>query len=261
MCNRLNFVIPGFHLHSDEYRGIAILVTCDYAKSPELGTLPGTNKDFERMKETFDELKYEVHPIRNEDVTQENVERLLKDLKEYLEDYEGKPPKNKDGSNKAIAFAFSGHGDRVEGKDDSSVLCTTDGEISLKKDVMTSVCVEGVKDIPKLYFIDACRGDRDLSKYKGKKPLTLTIESQEGNYRLDFATIPGFVSIDGRWMQVLAHKLREESMESLQHVVANVNKEVHEKNEGFRRKHQLICESRDRLFTGPLYLHPAKYAS
>lgn len=79
----------------------------------------------------------------------------------------------------------------------------------------------------------------------------------EGNYRIDFATIPDHVFYESNWMPELAEKLRDMRKDSLQNVVAFVSREIDKRNE---REHEhsciQLCESRNRLVTGPLYLHP-----
>ena len=88
-------------------RGLAILVTCDY-RGRGL-QLPAANIDAKEMRKTFEKLGYDIHERRNKNATKYEIETLLEDIQNYLEHYRGNA-KNQDGSEKVVAFAFSGHG-------------------------------------------------------------------------------------------------------------------------------------------------------
>lgn len=256
--------IPGeFHLHLEEYRGIAILFTCNYVGSAPTD-LPETQNDFEEMEKTFQELKYKVYSKRNMDLKRSDIVSLLDALREYLESYDGKPLTNQDGSPKVIAFAFSGHGTKHPSHEDSVLLTFDNQQLFLKKDIMGRIGVKQVKAIPKLYFIDACRGSLQLDDTKGEEDEEKGNVNVEGNFRIDFATIPNHVAFGtsgkSRWMPVLADTLRKEKVESLQNIAAIASKKVNDDyNEKKPVEKQQICESCDHLLTGPLYLHPDRW--
>ena len=129
---------------------------------------------------------------------------------------------------------------------------------------------EGVYCIPKLFFIDACRGRETLSQLQEGDnvskalPATVTdersyvgkgVEHVAGNYRIDYATIPGHVSYAGNkgsmWLPKLARALREHDR-SFQEIAAIVKQEVHEK---LGEENRQQCETVDRLNCGPLVLY------
>ena len=205
------------------------------------------------MKETFTMLSYDIHQLKNEEAQERSIQKLLENLHEYLKTYSNEVT-NEDGSKKVIVFAFSGHGKEEKSDRDSVAIVTYDDKLlSLKGDIMERVGVglpSPVYKIPKLFFIDACRGPNKVTMKDTKG-----FRENEGNYRIDFATIPDHVCYESIWMPELAEKLRDLRKDSLQNVVASVSKEIDKRNE---REHSCIqlCESRDRLVTGPLYLHP-----
>ena len=231
-------------------RGLAILVTCDY-RGRGL-QLPAANIDAKEMRKTFEKLGYDIHERRNKNATKYEIETLLEDIQNYLEHYRGNI-KNQDGSEKVVAFAFSGHGgpDDEEDKDSISLL-TYDGEnLSLKGDIISNLIgIPRVFEIPRLFFIDASRGKKQLQQRTTDKAI-----EDEGNYRIDYSTIPDYEACsDGvKWMTELACKLRDEKMQSLQNVAAIVKKSVQQGGGPLKQ-----CESIDRLITGPLYLHPKR---
>ena len=206
--------------------------------------LPATNTDGDEMRKTFEQLGYDIHERQNENATESEIINLLTALNEYLIAVCDTKLKNSDGSEKVIAFSFSGHGgpDDEEDKDSVSLLTYDQKKLSLKGDIMRHVLgIKRVLEIPKLFFIDASRG------LQTKTTIRKAAIEDEGNYRIDYSTIPGHVACSG-WMTELACKLRDEKMLSLQNVVAIVKKNV---QEGGKQ-----CESIDCLTTGPLYLHP-----
>ena len=235
-------------------RGIAILVTCDYSDNPHL-ELPATNRDADEMRKTFEVLGYDIHERRNENVTKDKIMTLLEDFHQYLQRYKGKLT-NQDGSEKVIAFAFSGHGKPDDKNDkDSMCLLTYDEEnLSLKGDIMSLfIGIPRVFEIPRLFFIDACRGEEKLvDEAIGKAAV-----EDVGNYRIDYATFQDhmayIIGSDYKWMFQLAYQLRDEKnkSKSFQDIAAIVKKSVQEGGGPLQQ-----CESIDRLITGPLNLCP-----
>ena len=250
------WILPLFSLSVSQ--GLAILVTCDYEKNKDLGTLIGTREDAKAMKETFDHLKYNVHPLHNP--TKRQIQALLKEVSDYLSTYEVGVEVQKE---KVIIFAFSGHGTSVG---TAEKVYANDGEmLDFKDEIMLPLTRNGnVFDIPKLFFMDACRGSIELQSdtastmgdhvgVTAKSNFAKLVDFVAGNYRIDYATILHHVSFattaGSAWMHKFAIALRDEGI-SLQDIAANVRKEVHE-NQG---EHKQQCESVDRLNTGALYL-------
>ena len=197
-------------------RGLAILVTCDYegTRNPPL---PSANRDAVEMKMTFEQFDYDIHQLKNGAATEYEITALLKQAADYLSQYDG-PKRNSDGEKKVIIFAFSGYGreDRI---------ITNDGRwFSLREQVMYPLLRHpNVRDIPKLFFIDADRGSDLLRK----------MAEVEMNFRIDYSTIPDYVAYGGSssfWMPVLARKLRERD-DTFSNVMDQVNEEIFTQNE------------------------------
>ena len=244
--------------------GIAILVTCDYKGTPN--ELSGTNDDAELMKKAFLHFNYNIHQLKNGEATKENIEFLVDRVSDYLEEYDGENQEQK-----VIIFAFSGHG----GEGDKIV--AHNGEISVNDKIVKPLTKHNaVARIPKLFLIDACRGKLTLVKEKTSDDEHAL--HTEGNYRIEYSTIPHFQSFmnpDGtpgsRWMALLAETL-EYGPKSLQHIAdeekktlpqdcsfqytaAWVRMEVHMKQLVKKVQKMQQCMSVCRLNTGPLYLH------
>lgn len=210
-----------FLLH--DKRGLAILVTCDYqgtANSP----LNATNNDANEMRKTFEQFRYDIHQLQNGAATERNITTLLKQASHYLSQYPGSI-QNSDGSPKVIVFAFSGHGTSC-GYDDDQIITFDNKKLFLKEQIrLPLVKHSAVTAIPKLFFMDACRGSDNLRQKTVGKGNT----NVEANYRMDYATIPNHTSRAGPyesvWMPVLADFLRRENRE-LSVVVEMVNGKV-----------------------------------
>ena len=124
---------------------------------------------------------------------------------------------------------------------------------------------DNVYIIPKLFFIDACRGSETLSVVsKGSETNEATgnspkayfeklVQHVSGNFRIDYATIPKHVSYAGTggslWMPKMARAIKE-NYSSIQDISAAVKSEVH-KALGENKQQ---CESVDRMNVGPLFL-------
>ena len=169
----------------------------------------------------------------------------------------------KEGREKVIIFAFSGHGCC---KGEIEYLYTNDGEtVDFQDEIVFPLTKHrGVKHIPKLFFVDACRGGEILTKgaavtapdeqvAKSNVYFEKGVQHVEGNYYIAYATIPHHVSYasagGSRWMPKLAKALTKS--DSFQHIAAKVMAEVN--REVSDKKQQ--CESVNRLNTGPLYLN------
>jgi hypothetical protein len=228
-----------------ENRGLAVLVTCDYVNSPlKEEHLPGTEMDFTKMKAAFDQFGYNVHTLQNSEATVNAVDDLMNRISSELKHH------GQDSctcNEKVIVFAFSGHGDKDE-------ILLHDGQVSLFGDILQYFRADNdyVFDIPKLFFINACRGKNELKKSMARKD----VMEEEGNYRFDYATIPDCVSYEEtKWMVKLAEMLVHpvEGNDSLQNISAKVKKQV--VNSGTEKVQLQQCESLDRLSTGPLNLY------
>ena len=221
--------------------GLAILVTCDYINTAE--KLLGTNVDASEMLKTFKFLNYVVHQRRNDGeegckaATKANVLELLASVSDYLKTYDERKT-----DNKVIIFAFSGHGRRD--KDDKKMkIKVNDGELDVEDQIILPLTThKNVAKIPKLFFLDACRGTSELKNNgegdaslvpKGEHELVLMAKglvTSSGNFRIDYATIPDHISYaDDRqgslWMTRMACALRERN-DTVQNIAADVRKAV-----------------------------------
>jgi hypothetical protein len=211
-----------FLLH--EKRGLAILVTCDYEGIADITPLNATNHDANEMEKTFDQFEYDVHQLKNGGATAHAITTLLKQASDYLRQYSGSTT-NSDGSPKVIVFAFSGHGTSC-GWDDDVILSNDNQMLSLKEQILPPLVNHRLAAaIPKLFFIDACRGNAKFMSETLRKStgvhLTYTPKMVDGysisNYRIDYATIPNYTSEAGHyesvWMPELARQLRTRDKE------------------------------------------------
>ena len=196
------------------------------------------------MKMTFEQFDYDIKQLKKATVPE--VTTLVNQLSKYLKGYKG-AIYNPDDGIKAIIFAFSGHGTK------ENLVLANDGEPLFLKDIVEPLVVpNSIRDtcnkIPKLFFIDACRGKRDIEiKAKGE----LDVNDVEGNFRIEYATIQDHIAFaDGDesvWMPVLARQLRQ-SNDTYQNVIATVNCKVYRQLSQWPQvQGQLIC--------GPLTLY------
>ena len=85
---------------------------------------------------------------------------LLKKISDYLKTYNGPV------ENKVIMFAFSGHGCR--GGRYGKICANGGGQLDVDEEVLFPLTTPAtVFDIPKLFFIDACRGSQTLAVEEG----------------------------------------------------------------------------------------------
>jgi hypothetical protein len=225
----------------ENYRGLALIVTCDYG-----GELPGANRDGEEMYKTLhDHFGYNVHYLKNEQATRKAILEKLKEIEHYLTRCGKLKPTTTNGRRKAIVFAFAGHGNNKDGCD--YIKTYNGGEVMVMEDIVGAFLNPRTKDvlpIPKLFFIDTCRGGQQLAA------INRNSESTEVNYRMDYSTIPDHVApAASRWTPLIAQKLRQHDI-SLADVMAKVNQQVYEESGRAPRQ----ADTADRLVTGPLFL-------
>ena len=252
-----------------------MLVTCDYI-GKTLKDLPGANIDGDKMRHTFKFLNYDIKERKN--TTKADITEMIEGVSKKLDEYTGPT------ENKTVIFAFSGHGTN---KGEREQIYDNEGvPLDLLQDVVRHLVKpihSKAAKIPVLFFIDACRGDQHLVEDThgdikdvvtenetdlGPKGPPPTVEDVEhyfdkvvdevyGNYRLDYCTIPAYVSYstgDGSmWMPNLAEKMVEE-YDSFQNVSATVRRMVFQHPVLKKEVKKQQCESVGSLFTGPLYL-------
>ena len=228
--------------------GIAILVTCDYN-----GSLKGTNIDGDEMMSTFDHCNYIAHPyaLRNEKATKDAIIQQVNKVSTELSQYNG------ESTDKVIIFAFSGHGTNEGGFE--QFLTTDNQRLHVMNEIVEPLTKHtgAVADIPKLFFFDACRGNRRMTPNE-RGGADLGHYFDKGSYEnccISYATIPEHVSYSGgngsMWMPKLARELKKKN--SFQNISAKVMRDVRLEIKRFNLPTQQ-CEQVYRLNTGPLYL-------
>ena len=199
-----------------------MLVTCTYVGTEET-TLEGPDEDFEDMKSLFEDLNYYVIPLKNENAKKEEIIKTLEQLSGYLTGYDGPQ------ENKVLIFAFSGHGSR---DDHGNFLETHDLEkIYLPYDILPHyVDHPSAFKIPKLFFINACRGEQRLAvKVTMQRRVFRAPNYAVGNYLIAYATIDRHVAYDKWWMKKLVQTIRDQRRaNSLSTILDNVARLIQE---------------------------------
>ena len=255
----------------DNPRGLAVIVTNQYQKSKK--KLLGTKKDGEKMEDAFKSLEFAT--LWNLNKSSEEMKDLVKSVVTYFQD-------NPIPKLHIVAFVFSGHGNHKidetkKERKEGDVVRGEDGEdIWLKDEIVQPLAEEHkIGDIPKLFFIDACRGSKMLPTFdKGDQMPEETepeeiekreLVTTEGNYFLAYSTIPEHKawmdpddpSSGSAWMQILAKNLKKETNKSVADIVDITSKELWEK---YENDHKIDMweqpEALSRLHTGPVFLHP-----
>ena len=241
-----------------EANGLALIITNDYCDCHGLDTLSGTREDGERMYQAFQHLKFATHWETN--VTSSRLEQLIYDATHY-EYYSHDQLRNY----KCIAFVFSGHGCKKEhiymqdGK-------TVDTDENIVKPFLPK-STRKIGNLPKLFFIDACRGKEDIEpvvvpRGSGKETEPKAVErgvteeqdsrvTPEGNYLIAYSTMPEHKSYElqgkgGIWMTTLTDKLCT-SHDSIEDILTMVNEEMMEKYQKAGQPPMQQPERRSRL--------------
>lgn len=213
-------------------KGFALIVSNDYRSTPsglDLPALSGTKKDAEQMAEAFKALN--IVTICEHNLTQARLMGLVRETAQCT---------NYPRDSVCIAFVFSGHG--LE----KNHLYAQDGKTVKIEQIVEQFLprrAPAIGNIPKLFFIDACRGDQDMHsitvpkgvsglKAKGGNNISLEVPP-EGNYLLAYSTMPCYRSYEfkgegGIWMTTLAGRLRvaAERGESIEDILTAVNEDL-----------------------------------
>lgn len=183
--------------------GFALIVTNDYlaggGTAHPLPPLNGARTDGKKMSETMEKLNFETRWEHNASAAM--TRKIVRETARcrYLPNY------------KRLGFIFSGHGTT------NHTLYGQDGKHINFHDIMKEFYPDHspqVGTIPKLFFIDACRGSRHTEPAlvcKGGHDVTLRVPEQS-NFLVAYSTMPGHKAHEGRqggiWMNILAEKLR-----------------------------------------------------
>ena len=234
----------------DKGRGLAVVVTNEYENFPG-DRLPGMETDGRAMKDAFKSLGFVT--LWKPNISSEGMKVLVKSVVKYFQD--NPPPKDY-----VVAFVFSGHGD------EGDLLIGEDGRnVHLNNEIVQPLAEEHeIGNIPKLFFINACRGENELKPVvKLKRKSAQELITAKGNYYVAYSTIPKYVAYTkedpnsgSAWMQILAKNLQERS-ESVSDIVETTNDELwkmYETHPEIRNWQQ--PESVSRLHCGPVRLRP-----
>ena len=223
-------------------RGLAVIVTNEY---------PGMRKDGRAMENAFGSLGFAT--LWKPNISSEDMKALVKSVVKYFQD---KPPPE----DYVVAFVFSGHGD------EGDLLIGEDGRnVHLNNEIVQPLAEEQeIGNIPKLFFINACRGENELKPVvKLKRKSARELITAKGNYYVAYSTIPKHVAYTSgdpnsgsAWIQILAKNLKE-SKESLSNIMETTSSELW----AMYKEHPSVdiaqqTETVSRLHCGPIYLHP-----
>ena len=233
-------------------RGIVVLITLDYKDSCVKRILHQADLDAKEMKTTFNKLNYDIIQLQNKEATKLAITTTLRQLSHYLSQYNAH-------TIKSLVFAFSGHGDG-----NGKLICHDGRILSLKSDILPYfVSHRNIYNIPKLFFIDACRGDRELTMNYRKITINAcrkicefikaiiyqvvgenkTLSHKEENFLIAYSTIDGHVSREGRWMRNLAKRIRNEINVPLSKILDDLSGDV----KGMKWKPDQLSEYTSRL--------------
>ena len=197
--------------------GLAIIIANENSSNPSHQPLRSARKDLENMKDTFEVLRFATLPILN--ASKEQVLAAIRAAAKY---------KNYPPCYKRIAFAFSGHGDQ-------NVIYAHDGPIETNQlyDPLQPLNAPHLAHIPKLFFMDACRGPNEdrgvevVARGKTEPPRNRIPVPSYGNYVLAFSTMPSMKAyelkdVGGVWMNKVSKELRT-NRKSILDVLTEVN--------------------------------------
>ena len=214
--------LEGFLREAPYANGLAVIASNDYVSCPKPSYAPlqGTRADFTSMDDAFMNLNFARFPIQNgSSLVLTSVMRVVASFQYYPKSYQ------------RFAFVFSGHG-----SDDGGIVMQDGDKISLEDLIQffQPRTAPKIAHWPKMYFIDACRGQTDLQSVLtakgGGQALPRLCVPAEGNMLIAFSTAPRCRAYDrkaegGCWLPFLARKLKELDA-SVTDVLTAVNAEV-----------------------------------
>ena len=198
--------------------GLAIIISNDYIELKEIESLTGTAVDAKHMMDTFTALNFATYYQKN--ISKEKLMDVVRSAASY-----GEYP----ASYRRIIVVFSGHGTNEQ-------VFTQEGKRVEINDMLRPFHPERAPilgNIPKLFFIDACRGEKTnpgvYVSRGGELVSTLQVPKQ-GNFLIAYSTMPEYQSYEvkgqgGIWITALAKKLKEENASVLD-ILTKVNKEM-----------------------------------
>ena len=194
--------------------GLAILIGCINSCNAHHRPLGGVQQDLLTLRTTFTELLFTTLCLL--DPTVEHVKKIIQTVSSLQRNGIKQPD-----SWRRIVVTFSGHGDENH-------LYTRNAKISLEEDILDPLVTSresSMIGIAKLFFIDACRGNReDMGIHRPHfhirgdflVPRGERVPSK-GNYLIAYSTLIGMTAFEhpmvgGCWMQMLSNMLLEPSL-------------------------------------------------
>ena len=206
--------------------GLAILIGCP-SSHLHSDPLEGVEKDLKALLMTFERLMFTTLCLNDPPA---NLIKAVVNCVSKLDKTGLKLPEMWN----TIVFAFSGHGQ-------ANCLFTIDSHVDLQEDIVDPLLPEnaqGVARLPKLFFIDACRGPNfdpgikitwDHSERVATRGGSPRVSSR-GGYLIAFSTLKGMQALEytefgGFWMQFLAQELVDGSNvdKTIYDILTNVN--------------------------------------
>lgn len=176
------------------------------------------------MKTLFESFGIQCIPRQNQMATKKNIEDVLKHLYDYLKCYSGSK------ENKVLIFYFAGHG-----SSNDVIISDDNQEIGLHGEIEHHFLNHPkLVDIPKLFFVDACRGHHEVLQARlANEPKTPSCLVE--NCLFAYATIPKHVTYSteyyGLWTDKLIECISSHPTESLSNILDDVANEVKESRE------------------------------
>lgn len=181
-------------------KGLAIIIGNQCSTVRHYKDLIGPIQDIGCMTYAFRLLEYAVLPMPN--ASRQDILDMIADVSQY---FPCDPNRVKELCYERFVFVFAGHGD------DTDSIHTHDGTVDLRSEVIWPLLpgqAQHLREIPKLFFIDACRApiqDAPVSRGGGRRLPDMA------NYMLVHSTQPTQeameTSLGGDWMQILAREI------------------------------------------------------
>ena len=197
-----------------EALGLAVIVANTRGPLHGQQVLQNVVMDQTNMKRAFERLRFAV--VCATDVGKDAMMTLFHDVSTFSE----YPP-----SYRRIAVVFAGHG--MEGS-----LCAHDGTVPIEEIIdqfQPANCHPSIGGIPKLFFIDACRGDLRMGMVvteRGGTVVPSKVVTRYGNSLVAYSTLAGYKAHEvagkgGIWMSHLSEKLLQDK--SILDIMTDVN--------------------------------------
>ena len=194
-----------------EPKGLALIITNTYSGRR---SLKACRKDGEKMKELF-EGTFKFACCWKEDCSDFQIKDLVSQVADC--DYTAECGKHI----QYIVFVFSGHGDygTIESNDSK-------GHVQIRDEIIDAFKPRKMpkdREINMLFFIDACRGDREMLAPKAS--------ADPGKYLVAYSTYRGNPAWTREnqdegslWLPVVADHLRDEDKETIGNAIGHANK-------------------------------------